>query len=139
VNVSFPFGGHSAWTLHGRPLPFARTDRLGDLPTRPRRAAIPVERIRGPVILICAGHDFVWPSCSYSDAIVRRLAAHHDRSSVTALNYPDAGHAVGEVLPYVPTASPDLPNEAMGGTVAGDVLGRIDAWRHILSLLASLR
>lgn len=139
VNVSYPFGGHSAWTLGGRQLPFASTLHFRD-PTPPeRRAVIPVERIRGPIVLVCGGSDFVWPSCQYSHAIARRLAARHGRGRVTELRYPTAGHAVGEVLPYVPTASPDVPDEALGGTVAGDVLGRIDAWQHILTLLASLR
>lgn len=141
VNASFPFGGQSAWTLHGRALPFVRTQNIGNLPTRPRSAAIPVERIRGPIVLVCAGRDLVWPSCPYSDAIVQRLASHHLRDHVTELRYPTAGHAVGEILPYVPIASPELGPlaPAMGGTVAGDVLGRIDAWRHILSLLARPR
>ena len=139
VNVSYPFGGHSAWTLGGQELPFVPGQQFGLLPPKNPQAVIPVERIRGLIVLICAERDFVWPSCRYSDAIVRRMAVHHERQQVTELSYADAGHAVGEVIPYVPTASPDVPDEAMGGTVAGVVRGRIDAWRHILTLLAGLR
>jgi len=123
----------AAWTLGGRPLPYR--------PRSGRAAAIPVEKIRGQVLLICGGEDFLWPSCKYSDAIVRRMAMHHARGRVTELSYPTAGHAVGSVLPYVPSISAD-PNSLgtyMGGTVAGNILGRIDAWHHILRLLASLR
>lgn len=139
VNVSYPQAGHSAWTLHNRPLPFVRDLHFGD-PTPPeRRAVIPVERIHGPIVLVCGGSDYVWPSCAYSDVIVARLAAHDEQSRVTELRYPAAGHAVGEILPYVPTASADLPTAVMGGSVSGVVLGRIDAWRHILTLLARLQ
>jgi pimeloyl-ACP methyl ester carboxylesterase len=141
VNPSYPDTSHSAWTLHGRPLPYVRGLHLGNPSPPERRTIIPVERIRGPIVLICGGSDAVWPSCPYSDAIVKRLSAYGDRSKATELRYPTAGHAVGEVLPYVPTASAELGPGAprMGGTLAGVVLGRIDAWRHILNLLASLR
>lgn len=139
ANASFPLSGHGGWTLDGHQLPFASGLHFRD-PTPPeRRAVIAVERIHGPILLVCGGSDLVWPSCPYSHAIVRRLAAHRRRSHVTALRYPLAGHAVGEILPYVPTASPDAASDAFGGTIAGDVLGRIDAWHHILRLLASLR
>jgi pimeloyl-ACP methyl ester carboxylesterase len=139
VNTSYPVRRHSAWTLHGHPLSFASGLHFGD-PTPPeRRAIIPVERIRGPVVVVCGGSDFVWPSCQYSHAIVRRLAAHHRRGHATELRFPLAGHAVGEILPYVPTASTDVPTQTFGGTVSGDVRGRIDAWQHILKLLAGLR
>jgi pimeloyl-ACP methyl ester carboxylesterase len=139
TNSSFPFGGHSAWTLGGRELPFVPGPQFGLLPPTDRRTIIPVERIRGPIVLICGERDFVWPCCHYSDAIVGRMAAYGERRHVIELDYADAGHAVGEALPYFPTASPDVPDEAMGGTVAGVVLGRIDAWQHVLRLLASLR
>ena len=141
VNPSFPAGGHSGWTLHERPLPFVHGLHLGNPSPPERRAVIPVERIRGPVVLVCGGSDAVWPSCPYSDAIVKRMAAHHERRQVTELRYPTAGHSVGEVVPYVATASVELGplGPRMGGTVAGVVHGRIDAWRHILSLLARLQ
>jgi hypothetical protein len=100
-----------------------------------------VERIRGPIVLICGEDDAVWPSCPYSDAIVHRMSRHGERDQVTELKYPLAGHSVGELIPYVATASPELagPGPRMGGTVAGVVLGRIDAWHHILTLLEGLR
>ena len=140
VNPSLPDESHSPWTLRGHPLPHVPVSQLGD-PSPPRQqAVIPVERIRGPVVLVCGGRDLVWPSCLYADAIADRLARHGGGGRVTELSYPDAGHSVGEVVPYVPTASVDLgpSSPQMGGTVAGVVLGRIDAWRHILDVLAAL-
>jgi dienelactone hydrolase len=140
INPSYPDEGHSPWTLHGRPLPHVTHPLLGD-PSPPLRSAIiPVEQIHGPIVLVCGGRDLVWPSCSYADAIVKRLQQHGEAGRVTELSYPAAGHSVGEIVPYVPTASVDLGPGApeMGGTVSGVVLGRIDAWRHILALLATL-
>ena len=40
------------------------------------RAAIPVERINGPVLLVSATRDEVWPSKEMADAMMRRLQAH---------------------------------------------------------------
>lgn len=140
VNGSFPSGG-AAWTLGGHPLPFVPLKRFGDPTPHDRRAVIPVEKVRGPILLICGGEDLIWPSCRYSDAIVRRMAQHGKRSRVTELSYPTAGHYVGIEIPYVSSVDASLNSidTDHGGTVAGNTLGRIDAWQHILTLLAQLR
>jgi pimeloyl-ACP methyl ester carboxylesterase len=135
-----PNGSRPAWTLSGHPVPYAPRRDYGYPQPASGRGIIPVERINGPILLICGAADMLWPSCGYSDAIVARLDTHGLGDQVTELEYATAGHGVGGELPYVPTASADYaPGEHLGGTVAGDVLGRIDAWRHILSLLTSLR
>jgi pimeloyl-ACP methyl ester carboxylesterase len=40
------------------------------------RAAIPVEKINGPILLLSATRDEFWPSTEMSEAIVRRLQEH---------------------------------------------------------------
>lgn len=40
------------------------------------RAAIPVERINGPVLFVSAAQDEMWPSKEMSDAMMQRLKAH---------------------------------------------------------------
>lgn len=40
------------------------------------RAAIPVERIAGPVLFVSASRDEAWPSREMSDAMMQRLQAH---------------------------------------------------------------
>jgi pimeloyl-ACP methyl ester carboxylesterase len=56
------------------------------------RAAIPVERIAGPVLLVSASRDEAWPSKEMSDAMMQRLKArgfrHHAEHLVVA-----GGHA----------------------------------------------
>jgi dienelactone hydrolase len=86
-------GDFPAWTLRGRPLRYALAiDAKGgfDAPS-----VIPVERIRGPILLAAGGRDTIWPSPAYERAIVRRLRRHHFRYRVKALLYPRAGHGIG--------------------------------------------
>lgn len=57
-----------------------------------QRAAIPVERMRGPVLFVSATRDEVWPSAEMAQAMMRRLQAHgfpHVAEHVAV----DGGHA----------------------------------------------
>lgn len=82
----------SAWTLHGRPLPY--TAQFDDPhPTDTPAAVIPVERIHAPVLLACGGRDQIWSSCAYAEAVVARRRAHGERTELH--EYPNAGHYVG--------------------------------------------
>lgn len=65
------------------------------------RARIPVERIRGPVMLLSASDDGSWPSSLYSRMVADRLQAHGHPHPVQHLDFEGAGHAI--VFPYVPT------------------------------------
>jgi hypothetical protein len=81
-----------SWTLHGKPLPIALAfdAKAGfDAP-----AVIPVERIRGPILLAAGTNDQTWDSVGYERAIVRRLRRHHFRHDVVALRLEGAGHAL---------------------------------------------
>src|SRR5581483_1134536 len=90
-----------AWTFGGRPVPY--TTQFGNpAPTDNPNAIIPVERIRVPIFLDCAGRDEKWPSCPYAQAIVARLKAHGSRAPRVLYEYPDAEHFVGAFDPYEP-------------------------------------
>lgn len=65
------------------------------------RARIPVEKIRGPVMLLSAEDDGSWPSSLYSRMVTERLAAHAHPHAVEHLDFDRAGHAI--VFPFVPT------------------------------------
>ena len=80
-----------AWMFRGKAIPYAE----GTTVTVP----FPDERINGPIFLDCAGLDQLWPSCPMAEAIVSRLHARGFRYRVTFLDYPDAGHGVGELVP----------------------------------------
>ncbi|AJP59901.2 palmitoyl-CoA hydrolase [Pandoraea vervacti] len=72
-----------------------------DDPQAVERARIPVEKIRGPVMLLSAEDDGSWPSSLYSRMVTQRLAAHSHPYAVEHLDFDHAGHAI--VFPYVPT------------------------------------
>jgi dienelactone hydrolase len=137
VNPGWPDTSKPAWTLRGRPLPAVSRSEFGqpNPPGKPQ-AVIPVERIRGPVLLTCGELDAVWPSCRYSDAITARLRAHRFAHPVTALGYRDAGHLVGGLTAYYGSLTDDALT-SVGGTVAGTQAAQADAHTKLLALLAS--
>ncbi len=58
------------------------------------RAAIPVEKIRGPVLLVSGAEDQMWPSAAMGEGIRSRLQAAGHPFEVRHLSYDGAGHAV---------------------------------------------
>jgi dienelactone hydrolase len=106
VNCGIHVGGVGgcigpAWTIDGKPVPY--TTEFGSAqPDDDPRAVIPVERIKAPIMLVCAESDDIWPSCPYSHAILKRLRARHGTRDVKLYAYPGAGHYVGVLLPYEP-------------------------------------
>ena len=136
---SFP-AGSAAWTLGGKPLPYASgNDWNQPDPADAQDAVIPVEQIRGPVFLVCGGADRVWASCPYTDAIAARLTRHRFDYPVTALHYPSAGHFGGDLMPYLPradAASPTEPLVGTGGTELTDLQAEANSWPRLLAFLA---
>jgi dienelactone hydrolase len=124
VDTSPGIGGYPAWTLHGKPVP---------------SGAIPVQRIRGPIFAVGGGDDQLWPSGQHVADLMRDLGGRGPRP--TLLVYPHAGHAVGAIVPYVPTFthvhSPYGLLE-LGGTRMADEHAREDAWPNLLAWLTSL-
>jgi dienelactone hydrolase len=146
----------AAWTLNGKPLVSVR-GKFGPadltLPGRNRflkrmndtaavaRAAIPVERIGGPVLLFSGKDDQVWPSDVFAAQIVERLKAHRFKHPVEHYSYENAGHGIAR--PYVPTADvrqvrlhpvSKRPN-MFGGTPEGQARANVDSWEKLLAFL----
>jgi dienelactone hydrolase len=119
----------SAWTFRGRPVLFTKQLDFTEPSDNPA-AVIPVERIHGPLLLVCGGKDSVWRSCPYTRAILarrRRLGrSRHD----AAYAYPRAGHFVGSLLPYGAAAPRWLAFKP------ADERAREDFWPRLLSFLA---
>jgi len=105
VAGSWPSGG-PAWLLDGRPLPYV--DHSGP-DCQDADALIPVELVPGPMLMVAAGADHVWPSADMARALSRRLHEHGDSHGHTILEYPEAGHSVGYLLPQLPSGL--LPQE----------------------------
>lgn len=126
VNASYPNGTTAAWTLRGHPFP--------SIPFSPA-SDIPVERIRGPLMTICAGADEIWPSCTYASEIAQRRRAHGDAAHDVYLTAPEATHEQTAFL------VPDLPGLVAGNlNVPGVVAAERDReriWPQLLRFLGA--
>jgi pimeloyl-ACP methyl ester carboxylesterase len=134
----------SAWTWQGEPLPFVPFDldwKSGDDPPSytglyrqslqraPEQARIPVERIRGEVLLVAGGDDKVWPAVEFAAEIERRRGDRPTRTVTVAA----AGHRA-----VLPGEEPKTAGQRMarGGNDAADRELGARAWPEILRLLA---
>lgn len=102
----------SSWSLGGEPYPFLPYGAY--MPGNPmvtmytnglaaigehQDAVIPVEKIAGPVLLICGEADTLWPSCDMARSVKARAEA-KGGPKVEILAYETAGHGVfGKPLP----------------------------------------
>ncbi|SDM17198.1 BAAT / Acyl-CoA thioester hydrolase C terminal [Catalinimonas alkaloidigena] len=96
-HVTFPAltasGSTSSWMVHNQEIPtfkrpfpaiwrLLKGDPQGGLrvilenETYSKQAEIDVEKIRGPLLLLSARYDELWPSAYMSDRVVARLKAH---------------------------------------------------------------
>lgn len=115
----------AAWTFHGRVIPWGS----GVFNPHP----FSDERINGPIFLDCGGYDQVGLSCPMAQAIVSRLRAHHFPHKVVFLDYPQAGHGVGDLYPNVPYYSGTSGQDSTSNNVAA-----ADGWPKLLRFLATL-
>ena len=135
----------SAWTWQGEPLPFVPFDvdwKSEDDPpsyagmyrqslrAAPEQARIPVERIRGEVLLVAGGDDKVWPAVEFAAEIERRRGDRPTRTVTVAA----AGHRA-----VLPGEEPKTAGQRMarGGTEAADRELGSRAWPEILRLLGA--
>lgn len=160
--------GAPSWTHRGEPLPYLfppnAAARRGEIERRAaergepvayrswylenladhqaaERATIPVERIRGPVLLISGEDDQLVPSTLMADMVAERLVRHGHPHPVEHRRYPGAGHQLG--LPNRPTAGQTRRHPiwgktfAYGGTARANARAAADAWRRVLDFLAA--
>lgn len=138
-----------AWILGGNPLPFvADFDTIFEAARGDTQAVqkaslgvIHVEKIWGPVLLISAKDDRLWPSFLMSNEIMQRLDDYHHPYPDKHLSYDAAGHLILEMIPFLPyTAQRDPVNviryiNYYGGTTAADALAEEDSWPQVLDFL----
>lgn len=111
-----------------------------DDPEAVERARIPVEKIRGPVMLLSAEDDGSWPSSRYSRMVTERLAAHAHPYPVEHLDFDHAGHAI--VFPYVPTTQLVYAHPVSGkistggGEPCANALADERSWTAVQAFLA---
>ncbi|OLU28175.1 acyl-CoA thioester hydrolase [Pseudomonas sp. PA15(2017)] len=158
-----------AWTWRGQPLRNVWRDnpaadwRAFDQPPEPgaailqapafvaveahaasvEAARIPVERIKGPVLLISGSDDGFWPSSAYSERIQAELQAAGHAWPVTHVRGEGAGHAIG--FPFVPTTQIARVHPVAGvlisggGTPFANARANRESWHVVLAFLADAR
>jgi dienelactone hydrolase len=143
----------SGWTLAGKELPFV-PQSLGAFKAflrtpihfvdiyrpalenkgRVAQARIPVENIKGAVLLISGTDDQMWPSAYMADQVADRLRQSKHPFPVRHLKYEGAGHAIPSA--FLP-GQPGLGNNriALGGTVAANARAFADCRPKVLRFL----
>jgi fermentation-respiration switch protein FrsA (DUF1100 family) len=98
------------------------------------RAAIPVERIAAPLLLISGQDDQVWPAGAMADAIVARRSTIGRAQGDRHVSYADAGHIIRPPI----GATTVLWTERLysGGTPLGQAAAQAGAWQEIVQFLA---
>jgi len=155
----------AAWTYHGKPLAYLQENNAGHDP-EPKdepgnaiaytpfyrsflrdpqaveRATIPVENMRGPILLVSGTDDRMWPSSELADIALRRLEAHRHPFPFRHIKYPGAGHLI--LVPYWPLTVRDVGLRvegfagylySQGGTPKADAEAGVDAWPKTLGFL----
>lgn len=145
-----------AWTYQGKPLPLIPTpDRsksgatdaghpfhatplvLKTLESSANRdaAAIPIEKIKCPLLIISGGDDQLWPAALFAKQIEERLKNTHSKIQFKHINYPKAGHQIGiPFLPSNPLYFHSVTNLwfSLGGSAEDDERASRDSWRKVI-------
>jgi dienelactone hydrolase len=156
--------GDGAWLHRGQAVPWFRPTRApaADVPAEAalsdapfaltptflaglkdteavEQALIPVERIRGPVLMVSGKDDQMWPSSVFAEMVMKRLERNRHPYRYEHLSYSDCGHLLN--FPYVPTTvsasiHPVTGNLfAYGGTASGQAKAREDSWPKVVAFL----
>ncbi len=145
----------SSWTLGDKPIQFVPYDTtppftsmsamyLKSLENKAAvmRATIPVEKIKGAVLLVSGNDDKVWVSRLMSDLVIERLKKNNFRFKYEHLSYDNAGHAVlgppsivAAVTNNNPSASTQIDKLDFGGTKEANDFARADSWEKTLNFL----
>ncbi|MFA0961118.1 acyl-CoA thioester hydrolase/BAAT C-terminal domain-containing protein [Roseivirga sp. BDSF3-8] len=164
-NTVLPFNSDEikpSWTFNNKPVPYiamaklrgGETDIIETLPywrkaladsNTVRSAAIPVENINGPILLLSGRKDAVWPSAMMSDMIANRIGASSFGFPLENIQYDNAGH----LLSVNPNNSSPMRHGRMmvdgkeysfsfGGTEEGNRVAREDALRQVFNFLSAI-
>jgi dienelactone hydrolase len=144
--------GRAAWTRDGDPVvpadalrrsrravstASAACDSLGCAVDRLRDddrvppAAVPVERVEGPVALFSGARDALWDAGLRSAYAARRLAARDHGHDFCHVSYGRAGHVFH--VPYADYST--LAGPRLGGSPAANATAAADSWVRALDYL----
>ena len=142
----------AAWTLAGRPLPYLRDryqpnrpmtqgflDALNGDPAAVAAAAIPVERIRGRVLLVSTTSDGIWPSALMAQKAAERIQRRaRIGRRLRSLTFDNASHLLMGPGPGMTRFTQGSFTLDFGGTEEGTRYARDTAWAAVKQMLAEL-
>ncbi|HWS38503.1 MAG TPA: acyl-CoA thioester hydrolase/BAAT C-terminal domain-containing protein [Actinoplanes sp.] len=154
-------GPRSSWSFRGQPVPYvpmaSPTPADGDLfaafvsgrPTAFRplferamrqgdavgAAAVAVERIAGPVLVLSGGADLLWPSELFGRLITGRLERHRHPYRYQHVHVPEAGHLLGVPGTASRPRRPGFDRLLLGGTVEIDERTSREHWPAVVEFL----
>lgn len=144
-------GGDAAWTLNGVPLPYVEgvynratpmsqfTDILDGPADVRNAAAIEVEHIHGPVLLISSRADALSPSVRMANDIEARLRANGFSYRVENVQYDSASHLLmGFGRGQTEFRVNDRFTIHFGGTAEGTEAARNAGWARVKEFLGRL-
>lgn len=149
----------AAWSIDGEPVSYIPVDEFaetsekgleetlrqtdsvegpdaleGATTNQQRQAAIEVEEINGPVLLISGRQDQVWLSSTLSAVAIDRLATMDHPWPYEHLSFPDAGHAIRVPYRFDGTTDP-AGRHRFGGTNEANARASAEAYRATLEYL----
>jgi dienelactone hydrolase len=131
----------SSWSLGGQQVPFVPyvygkgsdpNDVLGLYrqslmqKEQVQKAAIEVEKIGGPILLLSGQQDNLWPSAEMGDMICKRLKESQFKYKYEHVKYDDAGHTLNE-------------HYMLGGTSDGNKRAREESTKKMLEFLNAMQ
>ncbi|MGY6552966.1 MAG: acyl-CoA thioester hydrolase/BAAT C-terminal domain-containing protein [Wenzhouxiangella sp.] len=150
---------HPAWTFRGEPIGGVFSALLADPVAfaaaaatiapefgfhagmlNPGAAAIPVEHIEAPILLLSGDSDELWPSTLGAEQIIKRLRENDFPYTAEHIAYPGAGHRAGSGMLVTSLSMRgvhpvDKEVYALGGTPALNAAANRDAIRQQVAFL----
>lgn len=166
-NTTLPYNSDeikASWTLQGQDIPFISMEKIqgGEIPelnTRAywerglakeedaERAFIPVEKIKGPVLLLSGKADKVWPSAYMADQLEARAEKYGFSYELQNIQFEDAGHLISrnpesDSDTEIRRGEMNLDGKTytfeFGGTQAGDNAAKKQAKAKVLAFVEGL-
>lgn len=146
----------SSWSLKGTPLPFIPAPKglnkemlqdltkvhlkaIAEIAKNHEEAAIPVENIKCPLLVITVEDDKMWPSKYFGEQLDKLL---HGKDHYTHICYEKAGHIL--TPPYFPTTSSKYWHGILkqfmetGGTPFEHHEACLDSWSKVKTFIMEL-
>lgn len=95
-----------------------------------QKAAIQVEKIKAPILMVSGTDDQTWPSTEFSEMIISRLKKYHFQYDYKHIKGVNAGHQV-----FIPDFIPGNFRGFNGGTRKAELHWSIKSWQETLQFL----